>query len=177
MLIETEFSKEDVMERIKELINPDFFKSSKIKLQENLGNYDSIIIQLEPNAYRSSTTSALFARLKLVGKQKYISFSSNYADVFKKAEIPFFSIKSDPDFIRIAVGTLFDTNNEQTLSTVFNNIFLTSFSFQKFDCCAKFEQCSNDKKCLHDDIIYSSSCVYRKHLENGRIFYGENKNI
>lgn len=177
MLIETEFSKEEVMEKIKKLINPDFFKSSKIKLQENKGAYDSIVIQLEPNAYRSNTTSALFARLKLSGKQKYISFSSNYADTFKRTEIPFFSIKSDPDFIRVSIGTLFDTNNEHTLSTVFNNIFLTSFSFQKFDCCGKFKECSNAKKCLHDDIIYSSACVYRKHLENGRIFYGENKNI
>lgn len=45
-----------------------------------------------------------------------------------------------------------------------------------FGCCSKFIECSDAKKCLHSEPIYSKSCAYRKNLEAGRIFYGKNKN-
>lgn len=46
-----------------------------------------------------------------------------------------------------------------------------------FSCCSKFNQCSDAKKCVHENKLYSTACTYRKNLENGRIFYGENRNI
>ncbi|MCR5145153.1 MAG: 3'-5' exoribonuclease [Lachnospiraceae bacterium] len=46
-----------------------------------------------------------------------------------------------------------------------------------FGCCSKYEQCSNAKRCLHENKLYSKACAYRKNLEMGRIFYGKNRNI
>lgn len=46
-----------------------------------------------------------------------------------------------------------------------------------FSCCSKFHQCSDEKKCVHENKLYSTACTYRKNLENGRIFYGKNRNI
>lgn len=46
-----------------------------------------------------------------------------------------------------------------------------------FGCCGKYIKCSNAKKCLHDEPIYSKACAYRKNLEAGMIFYGKNANI
>lgn len=46
-----------------------------------------------------------------------------------------------------------------------------------FGCCGKYLECSNEKKCLHDDIFYAKRCGHRKNLEAGRIFYGINRNI
>lgn len=47
----------------------------------------------------------------------------------------------------------------------------------KFGCCSKYNECSNLKKCVHKDKLYSRSCWYRQNLESGKIFYGVNKNI
>lgn len=44
-----------------------------------------------------------------------------------------------------------------------------------FACCHRYEQCSDAKKCLHPNLMYSTACTYRKNLENNRIFYGKNK--
>lgn len=46
-----------------------------------------------------------------------------------------------------------------------------------FGCCSKFVECSDAKKCLHENKLYSTSCIYRRNLENGKIFYGKNRNI
>ena len=46
-----------------------------------------------------------------------------------------------------------------------------------FGCCSSFLECSNAKKCVHSNKLYSKSCIYRSHLENNEIYYGTNKNI
>ncbi len=46
-----------------------------------------------------------------------------------------------------------------------------------FGCCGKFEECSDAKRCLHENQLYSKACAYRKNLEAGNIFYGKNRNI
>ena len=52
-----------------------------------------------------------------------------------------------------------------------------SSAANKFGCCAKYAECSNAKKCLHANLLYATACEYRKNLEQGKIFYGENRNI
>ena len=46
-----------------------------------------------------------------------------------------------------------------------------------FGCCSNFMDCSDAKKCVHENKLYSTACMYRKNLENNRIFYGKNRNI
>lgn len=46
-----------------------------------------------------------------------------------------------------------------------------------FACCSKFIECSNAKKCVHENKLYSKACQYRMNLEAGRIFYGKNRNV
>lgn len=53
-----------------------------------------------------------------------------------------------------------------------------TYSLQKdFDCCSRFEQCSEAKKCIHPNPAMATGCGYRKILKSGRIYYGENRNI
>lgn len=47
----------------------------------------------------------------------------------------------------------------------------------RFGCCSMFNECSDSKKCVHQNKLYSKACMYRDNLEQGRIFYGENKSI
>lgn len=46
-----------------------------------------------------------------------------------------------------------------------------------FGCCSMFIECSDAKRCIHENKLYSKACAYRKNLEAGRIFYGKNKTI
>ena len=47
----------------------------------------------------------------------------------------------------------------------------------RFGCCSSFEKCSDAKKCVHENKLYSKACMYRDHLDQGRIFYGKNRNV
>lgn len=47
----------------------------------------------------------------------------------------------------------------------------------RFGCCSSFEKCSDAKKCIHVNKLYSKACMYRGHLDEGRIFYGKNRNV
>lgn len=46
-----------------------------------------------------------------------------------------------------------------------------------FGCCSLFEECSDAKRCIHPNRLYSTACAYRHNLENNRIFYGKNRNV
>ena len=46
----------------------------------------------------------------------------------------------------------------------------------KIGCCGRFNDCSDLKKCVHENTFYARACYYRKNLDSGRIFYGKNRN-
>ena len=46
-----------------------------------------------------------------------------------------------------------------------------------FGCCSRYEKCSDKGKCVHENLLYSKACAYRSNLEQGRIFYGKNRNV
>lgn len=48
---------------------------------------------------------------------------------------------------------------------------------EPFGCCNDFLRCSDARQCLHRDDNFYHGCMYRKNLENGRIFYGDNRNV
>lgn len=81
-------------------------------------------------------------------------------------------------FIRFDINTL-NTMNQffSTFQNIYSSISNTFTSINSFSCCHLYEECSNQKKCTHNDINFSNACRYKKNLENGRIFYGKNKNV
>lgn len=48
---------------------------------------------------------------------------------------------------------------------------------KQFDCCSRYEECSNAKSCIHPNPDTAVTCGYRKIMKQGRIFYGKNRNI
>lgn len=46
-----------------------------------------------------------------------------------------------------------------------------------YGCCHLYEKCSEAKKCISKEKIYATVCAYKKNLDEGRIFYGRNRNI
>lgn len=48
---------------------------------------------------------------------------------------------------------------------------------EAFGCCNDHVRCSDAGHCLHEDDKFYLGCIYRKNLEEGRIFYGKNRNV
>ena len=48
---------------------------------------------------------------------------------------------------------------------------------KSWDCCSRYLECSDAKRCVHPDPSTALGCGYRKILASGRIFYGPNRNI
>lgn len=44
-----------------------------------------------------------------------------------------------------------------------------------FDCCSRYEQCSDALRCIHPDLSFSFGCRYKRNLKKGRVFYGSNR--
>ena len=48
---------------------------------------------------------------------------------------------------------------------------------KEFDCCSRFEECSNAKRCTNPNVDIATGCGYRRIMKKGRIYYGKNRNI
>lgn len=46
-----------------------------------------------------------------------------------------------------------------------------------WDCCSRYMECSDAKRCVHPDPTFALSCGYRKILASGKIYYGTNRNV
>lgn len=102
-------------------------------------------------------------------------FSIKQEEMAKKV-IPVYTIevKKDNDALIDALNDLRDViRNQQEW------IFEQHPADFGFGCCSHYEECSNAKTCTQyaKDRPFYKGCEYKKNLENGRIFYGENRNV
>lgn len=84
--------------------------------------------------------------------------------------------KSDKTFTHV----IFQNDNKEIYDYIKSNILYCLANYESnssFGCCSKFIECSDARKCVHENKIYSMGCKYRMNLDAGRIFYGKNKNI
>ena len=169
----------DIIQRIRGMIRPEYLSTTNIILKENKASYNSIVVISGKSLYRSTSTGELlFARLKATGTIQYISFSSKYKLLFNQSGIEYSEVESDMGFIRLGLDIFSPlTGYLDKLPDIFNKIFIDIFSFPAFGCCDKYVACSDAKHCLHEDLVYSTACQYRSNLEQGKIFYGKNNTI
>ena len=48
---------------------------------------------------------------------------------------------------------------------------------KEFSCCSRYGECSDKRACTNPNRDQALHCAYRKALRQGRIYYGENRNI
>lgn len=48
---------------------------------------------------------------------------------------------------------------------------------KEWDCCSRYMECSDAKRCVHPDPAFALGCGYRKILASGKIYYGTNRNV
>lgn len=82
------------------------------------------------------------------------------------------NISKKKDLLYIYVS--FKTDDSAVYQYIKDNIRFCIDNYESsnsFGCCSKYKECSTAKKCLHVNQLYAKGCIYRKNLENGRIFY------
>lgn len=176
------------LNRIKEVLNENL-QDACLSLNPNSTSvkYNSIIISAPSNVYRgNSITQILFSRV--YNSPPKMAFSYSLAKpILELYNIPYklCKISSGKEIEKnasikkedILVSFDFDSFENKEFSAFLQKMFLACFNFTSFGCCSKYIDCSDVKKCLHDDQLYSTACQYRKNLELGNIFYGKSKNI
>ncbi len=182
MKVTNTINEDDYVKFFQEVLwHNEYFREAKLNIIENkTAPYKSITISLPSNAYRMNKKNIFFIRLKTTGEFRYIGFKKKYLHWFIKHEIPYTEIKSDEGFFRVLLEDfpkVMQYRETGELIDLVTEMFLDAVNFEHFGCCHKYVDCSNAKKCLHEDFLYSTACLYRKNLEKDIIFYGVNKNL
>ena len=167
---------DDVLNLLKQFISSDYLDGSDLYIKENKGDIDSICVSSVATAYRRAVNDVLLLRVKSKGSKPYISFRAKYSKQLNEFGFDTYKTAAENDFIRVSLSDFMsldfaDSNISVQLTALFNKIFADAMSFDSFGCCSKYVECSNVDKCLHEDKLYSTACMYRKNLEAGRNFY------
>lgn len=158
---------------IQEINNPEYTKHLVVKTNKD----QTISIRAK---------SFVAVKVKLVGKLKYLIIRSKNKTFFEdfissnNVEVTKAEKQESEDlevWSRIPVASLSDVVSlVKPISEVYITV-LSELGGERFGCCSRFEICSNEKKCINPNFLMSLACAYRKNLEEGKIFYGKNKNI
>jgi hypothetical protein len=103
-------------------------------------------------------------------KQINIEFKNTYNDFFENTAV--FPGKNEKSYIVVS-------NLDEALELIHPICAVAVEELsggEGFGCCSRYEQCSDERKCVNPDQLLSLACGYRKNLEKGKIFYGKNKN-
>lgn len=158
------------------------FKSLVAAVEANGG--DKSFLKIKSTASSKSPASGYTAvylstftvsRLHLRGKTHYISVPDILSDLIPPGT-PIKKVKSEVKYTRILVDDLHPVDSYTDLL-----IALVGKSIERFpkewDCCSRYEACSDAKKCVQPDPSFALGCGYRRILNSGKIYYGKNRNI
>ena len=113
-------------------------------------------------------------QIRIRKKTNYILIPEKYEYMLSSAT-SISKSKSNPGMIRISIQSYEDIL--QYASVLCEILDKICRKYRDFGCCSRYEECSNAKKCIHPDPKFALACWYRYNLLDGKIFYGENKNI
>ncbi len=160
-----------IVDKISNLIKPEYLNKAKLILQVKSDSSNSIRIILENNPWRNGVVkgNSFFANIKSYGKITYINFKNEYAYYFTILGIKYTANKSEitSEYIRIKLSDFIDLLEEPTADFInmINEVFLNNISFPQFGCCSKYEKCKEQGECLHIDQLYATACQWQKHIK------------
>lgn len=141
-------------------------------------NTRSDFLKLEPLKDFSSVyflkSGCLICNIRMRKKSWYFSIPASYAS-YLPADAKASVNASDPGTTRIVVRDPSDISLcQDALRAILRDKIK---SFHTFDCCGRYEACSDAGRCIHPNSEEALGCSYKRNLAKGRIFYGKNKNV
>ena len=137
---------------------------SKIPFLEEKNDFSSVYFFEKNN---------LFIRIVLRKKSHYIYVPDKYAHLFPGNILR--KVKSVPDMSRISI----DNYSDILKYLPYLRAMLDSMrrNLKGFGCCSRYLECSNATHCIHPNPRFALQCIYFYNLRDGKIFYGDNRNI
>ena len=144
------------------------------------------VAKLKGDTISIRAKSFLCAKVKLTKKVRYIEVRAKNIDYFRDfiashgaqvSEAEEFPAEDTKEWSRIAINNLDDVLSLSKPICIVFMLVLSELGGERFGCCARYVQCSDELKCVNPDFIMSLACAYKRNLEAGRVFYGKNKNI
>lgn len=130
---------------------------------ERLGGEQSVMkISLKSNSYEIDVLIKVFENIVLPD-------SATYKELKK--------IGDNPQHVIVSFSTDITDFYSYVESVLLYRLSHYRTAEATFSCCSQFIQCSDAKKCIHENKLYSTACTYRRNLESGRIFYGKNRTV
>ena len=98
-----------------------------------------------------------------------------------KYDLSDYSIPDSKDgFVTYTIDVGNGQEIEECIRLIFkgvNKYVYDNYVAESFGCCSRFVECSDAMTCTHPDELHAKGCMYKTNLDNGRIFYGKNKNV
>lgn len=151
------------------------FPQLKQAIKEHDDSADLLSLNVTQGYSAVFLSSFTLFRLHFRGKQHYISIPIVFSDLIP-ASMPKKSAKSEPKYVRIPVDEENPLEGDESLLIDIARECVTRYP-KEWDCCSRYMECSDAKKCVHPDKAFALGCGYRKVLQSGRIFYGSNRNV
>ncbi|MCM1114250.1 MAG: hypothetical protein NC397_01990 [Clostridium sp.] len=158
----------DIFNQIKDNINKKYLSVVNFELvKSKTKGIFFITIKASPSPWRLDASEKTLAKIKIGKKVSYISFATCCENELNKYSITYSKIKSE-NMLRVTIDE-FSEISPENITKLFTSIMLNAFNFQSFGCCGKFKECEKNGICVHDDILYSTACQYRKIISRGVI--------
>lgn len=126
--------------------------------------------------YSSVRYSSILAfRLRLRKNSRYIEVPLDSQSVVQVIAPPDKQKKVTGDFWRVKLDNEHIGEYADVLASVLQDAI--NRLPKEWDCCSRYMECSNAKRCVHPDPALALKCGYRKILASGKIYYGENRNV
>lgn len=125
------------------------------------------------SVYLLSNANLVF-RIRIRKKKSYVSIPEEYASLLPNG-LETSRTKNDAGMLRVHIqapdGILLckDAIRESLRHEI--------LTVHTFDCCGRYEECSDAMHCIHPDPKAAVGCSYKRNLAEGRVFYGKNRNI
>lgn len=80
--------------------------------------------------------------------------------------------------IKIIINDIVSLENLKiSIKELYKNMESNCNSGGMFGCCHLYQECSDNKQCIHHNVVFSNRCYYKGNLTKGKIFYGKHRNI
>lgn len=119
--------------------------------------------------------NAAVIRVKQLKNETRLELGKKYIDLFELQNAVRYT-KSELNWGKLTFDESVAEQIIKNIQAVFKQCYMEE-PVESFGCCSRFNACSDEKKCIHPDIKFAQGCTYKHNLENGRIFYGNNRNI
>lgn len=166
--------KELGMEREQEFLKKALPVMHNATISKN-ANPQDITYEILENYSSTKFRSSVIFRIKMRGKKWYVSIPDRLKDAIAQ-DTKTTKTASEKKYLRIDLPLSVNTD---LLMPFIEKCTILAIELvpKEFDCCSRFNECSDAKVCVHPDPSVSMLCGYRKILKSGRIFYGTNRNI